>query len=112
MHLCAHCVLSDVNGRYNCNKPHPNFKGYYHCHCRHITKWGYRLFYLGTFQLVLCAALLLWQRFERQYNTQSAGIVFASVGGATIVILITLQLMLPAGTRQTTLVTSKVSALQ
>lgn len=106
--VAARYNIFDVHGVYDCNQQHPTFKGYYHCHCRYITRWGYRLFYLGTLLLVVTAALLLWQRFSTQYNDRGAGVVFVAVvatcGGALVV----LQLMLPASTRRSTLVNSRV----
>lgn len=89
----------DAKHIYRCGKMHINFSAYYLCHCRQLTYWGFRLFYVGTFMLVLSASVVLVQRFISIYTNPSAGWLFMGILVVTVIAMVVLEVLLPANTR-------------
>eukprot|EP01083_Nonionella_stella_P092912 260239_1 len=92
-------VISDQDELYVCGDTHPTFRSYYRCHCATIAGSASFFFYIGTGALMFTASVLLWARFDLQFNTPTAGIVFTALSATCVLSLFVLGCVFPMTTR-------------
>lgn len=84
---------------YYCGKTHSSFEGYYHCHCKFLSTWASRCFYLGTCCLMVTAGILMYCRLDLLLHRRECGVVFVLIVLVTILSVPCLKFMFPVRTR-------------